>query len=300
VKFFEVVGVIAVLFQSPGETSPPMVYPIEDREGSRVNLKRFRECLLILLLGTGIVALVPSNSFGQDQEGGTPKAATKKDLSPEEIIKQFSAKETAFYEAWKEYTYHQVSEVQVISVNGIPKQEKMTIVSDVVFRDDGTREVQVSRRAGDLKSVIFTLQDEEVINNLQPFALTDKELPLYNLEYVGKDRIDELTCYVFSVKPKSLKGGRMYFEGRIWVDDRDLQIVRTVGKPVPQKKSTQFPDFETVRQFIDNKYWFPVWTHAASDLRFERDTIRIEETISYDKYKYFGSKATIQYGPAKP
>ena len=265
-----------------------------------MNWNRFRAYALFLLLGGGLVALLPSNLPGQDQGSGAQKDATKKDLSPEEIIKAFSAKETQFYEAWKEYTYHQVSQVEVVSVNGIPKQEKMTIISDVVFRDDGTREVRVTRRAGDLKSVIFTLQDEEVINNLQPFALTDKELPLYNLEYVGKDRIDELTCYVFSVKPKSLKGGRMYFEGRIWVDDRDLQIVRTVGKPVPQKKETQFPDFETVRQYIDDKYWFPVWTHAASDLRFPQQTVRIEETISYDKYKRFASNATIQYGPAKP
>ena len=250
----------------------------------------------ILLLST----VGSSFLFGQGSESNAPKAGTAKDLSPEQIIKEFSAKETAFYEAWKEYAYHQVAEVQVLSVNGMPKQEKMTIVSDIVFRDDGTREVRVTRRAGDLKSVIFTMQDEEVINNLQPFALTDKELPLYSLDYVGKDRVDELTCYVFSVKPKSLKGGRLYFEGRIWVDDRDLQIVRTVGKPVPQKKNTQFPDFETVRQVIDNKYWFPVWTHAASDLHFERQTVRIEETISYTNYKRFASKATIKFGTPQP
>ncbi len=238
--------------------------------------------------------------FAQDKTDAPTQAAAKKELTPDEIIKEFSTKETEFYEAWKEYTYHQVAEVQVLSVNGMPKDEKMTIISDIVFRDDGTREVRVTRRAGDLHSVIFTLQDEEVINNLQPFALTDKELPLYDLSYVGKDRVDELTCYVFSVKPKSIKGGRMYFEGKIWVDDRDLQIVRTIGKPVPQKKNTQFPDFETVRQYIDNKYWFPVWTHAESDLRFDRDTVRIEETISYEKYKRFGSKATIQFGAPKP
>jgi hypothetical protein len=220
-------------------------------------------------------------------------------LAPEEIIKAFSAKETEFYEAWKEYAYHQTAEVRVLSVNGFPKQEKMTMISDIVFRDDGVREVQVVRRAGDLHSVIFTLQDEEVINNLQPFALTDKELPLYDLKYEGKERVDELSCYVFSVKPKSIKGNKMYFEGKIWVDDRDLQIVRTVGKPVPQKKNSQFPEFETIRQIIDDKYWFPVWTHADSELHFQRETVHIEETISYEKYKRFGSRATIQFGPPK-
>lgn len=228
-----------------------------------------------------------------------PKPETR-ELSPEEIIRSFSAKETEFYEAWKEYAYHQVAEIQVVSVNGIPRKEKMTIISDIVFRDNGAREVQVLRRAGNLQSVIFTLQDEEVINNLQPFALTEKELALYDLKYEGKQRADELSCHVFSVKPKTMKSGKLYFEGKIWVDDRDLQIVKTVGKPVPQKKNSQFPEFETIRQVIDEKYWFPVWTHADSELHFQRDSVRIEETISYDRYKRFGSKATIQFGPPTP
>jgi len=230
-----------------------------------------------------------------------PQTVEKKNPTPEEIIKQFSTKESEFYQAWKEYAYHQTAEVRVVSVNGIPKREVMKTISDIVFKDDGTREVRIVRRAGDLHSVIFTREDEEIIDNLQPFALTDKELPLYTLSYEGREKVDELTCYVFSVKPKSIKSGRFYFEGKIWVDDQDLQIVRTVGKPVPQKKNTQlFPAFETVRQVIDGKYWFPVWTHADSDLHFQTDTIRIEETITYEDYKRFGSKATIQFESTKP
>ena len=95
--------------------------------------------------------------------------------------------------------------------------------------------------------------------------------------------------------PKTPKGKKLFFEGKIWVDDQDLQIVRTIGKPVPQKKNNQFPEFETIRQMIDNKYWFPVWTHAESDLRFSSDTVHVEETITYAGYKRFASKATIQF-----
>jgi hypothetical protein len=77
----------------------------------------------------------------------------------------------------------------------------------------------------------------------------------------------------------------MYFEGKIWVDDQDLQIVRTVGKAVPQSKANQFPEFETIRQLIDGKYWFPMWMHADSRMRYPESTIRIEETITYAKYE---------------
>lgn len=224
-------------------------------------------------------------------------AAPSKDLPPDEIIRRFAAKESEFYEAWMQYAYHQVAEVRLLSVNGLPSRERMTIISDIVFKDDGSRDIVIRRRASSLKSVTFTMEDDEVINNLQPFALTEKELPLYNLKYLGKERIDELDCYVFSVTPKSTKGKQFYFQGKIWVDDLDLQIVRTVGKPVPQKKENQFPEFETIRQMIDNKYWFPVWTHAESVLKFSSDEVHIEETITYSDYKRFGSKAKMIFAP---
>jgi hypothetical protein len=196
-----------------------------------------------------------------------------KELSPEEI-KAFSDKETEFYEAWKQYTYHQLAEVKVTEVDGRPiSNERLVMAWEIVFRDDGTRENRLVDRRGRLKNVQFTAEDEEVISDIQPFALTGKDLALYNLRFEGKEKVDELDCYVFSVKPKSTKGGRMYFDGKIWVDAQDLQIVRTVGKAVPQ-----------------------VWTHADSKLRFPGQTVRVEETITYEEYKRFGSKANIKFG----
>ena len=224
----------------------------------------------------------------------------QENLAPEEIIKAFSAKETEFYEAWKQYAYRQIADIHILSVNGYRTNERLTLVSEIVFNDDGTREVRLASRRGGLKSVAWTPEDTEVINNIQPFALTARELPLYDLKYEGKERVDELDCYVFSVKPRQTKGGKLYFQGKIWVDDQDLQIVKTIGKPVPQKRENQFPEFETIRQVIDDKYWFPVWTHADSSLNFPSQTVRVEETITYEDYKRFGSKATIDFGTPKP
>ncbi len=239
----------------------------------------------------------------QTQTAGQPQARVEapqsKSLSPEEIIRKFSAKETEFYEAWMQYTYHQTADLRLLSYNGMPKNEYQTTISDIVFKDDGTRDVLIKRRAGNLHTLGYTPEDEEVINNLQPFALTEKELPLYNLTYQGKEKVDELDCYVFSVSPKVIKGKRMYFEGKIWVDDQDLQIVRTVGRPVPQKKDNQFPQFETIRQMVDKQYWFPVWTHADSTLRFGGDAAHLEETITYEDYKRFASKTSIQFEPVE-
>ncbi len=229
-------------------------------------------------------------------------SAAKEDLAPEEIIRRLTQKETEFYEAWIQYTYTQIATIKVLENNGVPLKnpERMMIVSEVVFNDDGTREVKIIRQSGRLKSVRFSEEDVEIINNINPFALTDEELPLYDLKYRGKEKVDELDCYVFSVKPKKIKGNRFYFEGRIWVDDLDLQVVRTMGKPVPQYRDNKFPEFETLRQVIDGKYWFPVWTHADSELRFPDNTVRIQETVTYENYMRFASDATIEFGKPVP
>ena len=87
--------------------------------------------------------------------------------------------------------------------------------------------------------LILTPEDEQDLRNVQPFVLTTAEIPEYDIDYLGREKVDEIGCYVFSVKPKKMVQGKRYFEGQIWVDDRDLQIVKTYGKGVGiVKKST--------------------------------------------------------------
>jgi hypothetical protein len=249
-------------------------------------------------LGLMFLLLAAGGSVAQSKAGpqtGTRSAAAE-EPPPQQIIEKFASKEEEFYVAWMQYTYVQTANVRVLSVDGAPQKESMTLVYEVVFNDDGSRAVMLVRSSGGLRSVTLSQEDNEVFQNINPFALTKSELPLYNLKYEGKEKADELDCYVFSVAPKSTKGGRKYFQGKIWVDDKDLQVVKTVGTAVPQSRETQFPEFETIRQMIDSKYWFPVWTHADSKLKFPDKEVRLEETITYGEYKRFGSKATIRFG----
>ncbi len=249
----------------------------------------------IVYILAAVLLLMRISSGAQPAKQPEPESqsAARNSMTPEQIIEQFAQKETEFYEAWMQYMYTQTAVIKVLSVDGVPKKETLRIVSEVVFNDDGTREVRTIRRSGGLRSVGFTDEDREVLENLHPFALTAKEIPLYRLKYEGKEKADELDCHVFSVKPKKMEKGKMYFEGKIYVDDLDLQIVKTVGKAVPQTRDNQFPEFETIRQMIDDRYWFPVWTHADSRLYFRDNTVRVEETITYDDYRKFSAKARI-------
>ena len=129
--------------------------------------------------------------------------------------------------------------------------------------------------------------------------LTTDEIGKYDIRYVGKQKVDDIDCYQFTVKPKTMLKGERYFEGDIWVDDRDLQIVKTFGKGVGLLKKgedNQFPKFETYREQIDGKYWFPTYTHADDVLHFKDSSQRIRMVVKYQDYKRFGAETTITFG----
>src|SRR5205085_9759755 len=112
--------------------------------------------------------------------------------------------------------------------------------------------------------VQMTKEDLNDVQNLMPFVLTSDDLPNYDINYQGQQKQDELDTYVFEVAPRHMEKDKRYFQGRIWVDQRDLQIVKTYGKSVPDvRKRDQenlFPRFTTYREQVDGVYWFPTYT----------------------------------------
>ena len=132
--------------------------------------------------------------------------------------------------------------------------------------------------------------------------LTSDEIGKYNVKYLGKEMVDEIDCYVFDVAPKKMEKGQRYFQGQIWVDDKDLQIVKTYGKAVPDIKTRDnenlFPRFETYREQIDGKYWFPTYTRAVDTLQFTGRAQRMREVIKYDNYKKFEANVKLTFGDA--
>ena len=153
-----------------------------------------------------------------------------------------------------------------------------------------------------LRNILLTPEDEQDLRNVQPFVLTTNEIPKYDIRYLGKQMADEIPCYVFAVKPKKMEKGQRYFEGQIWVDDRDLQIVKTYGKGVgilKRGEDNQFPKFETFREQIDGKYWFPTYTRADDVLHFQQSgDQRIKMTVKYEDYKQFKAQTNITFGDA--
>jgi hypothetical protein len=170
-------------------------------------------------------------------------------------------------------------------------------VSDIVYDDMGNRIERISYfPISTLKDLTITQQDLQDLAGVQPFALTIEDLPKYVVTYTGKERIDELNTYIFDVKPKKFVKGERYFEGRIWVDDRDLQIVKVAGKGVPEDEKNRYPRFETYRENIDGKYWFPTYTFADDVLEFKGGGVRLRMTVRYTNYKKFTTGIRIDDG----
>ncbi|HMH06212.1 MAG TPA: hypothetical protein VK579_05970, partial [Terriglobales bacterium] len=174
-------------------------------------------------------------------------------------------------------------------------------IFDVLFNDQGRRlENVVYAPQSSLVRIQMSPEDLDDIRHRLPFVLTADELPEYQILYVGQQQEDELHCFVFDIAPKEIVGKKRYFQGRIWVDDRDFQIVKTFGKTVPdiRKKKGQenlFPKFTTWREQIDGKYWFPTYTKADDTLHFSGGDVQIREIVKYSDYKRFGSNVKITY-----
>jgi hypothetical protein len=232
-------------------------------------------------------------------EEGPLDPAQPKNISADEIMQRFAAKEKAFKEARDQYTYRQSVRVQTVDGDTVDGEYQETF--DVLFDDQGKRlENVVYAPESTLQRIMMSPEDLDDIRHRLPFVLTSDEIPEYNILYVGQQQEDELHCYVFDIAPKQIVGKKRYFQGRIWVDDHDFQIVKTFGKTVPdirKKKGNEnlFPKFTTWREQIDGKYWFPTYTKADDVLHFSTGDVRIREVVKYTDYKRFGSKVTVTY-----
>jgi len=227
-----------------------------------------------------------------------------KGITVDEITQRFAAKEKEFKTARDQYTYRQSVKVQVLDGSAVAGEYQQ--VFDVIFDDQGKR----------IENVVFAPQstldnaglqmdqgDFDDIRQRLPFVLTSDEIPEYNVLYVGQQQEDELHCYVFDIAPKEIVGKKRYFQGRIWVDDHDFQIVKTYGKTVPDinagrkkgKDEHLYPKFTTWREQVDGTYWFPTYTRADDILHFMTGDIHIREIVKYENYKRFGSKSKITF-----
>ena len=255
-------------------------------------MKTFLALMLVCFGLTGV--------FAQSADSGI----TRTNLSQPEIdriINNVTKKEKEFREALANYVFNRSVTVQTIGMGGQITGE---------FRQDSFMSLSPSGQrfekilfapSSTLMDTSLTQEDIEDLGGVNAFALDSTVLNQYNFTYVGKEKIDELNLYVFDVAPKvapdAKKTKQRFFSGRIWIDDQDLQIVKSKGKALPETKQNKFPIVETWRENVDGKYWFPAYASVTGndgELVFDSgQVLRIKMEVKYNNYKQGKSEVII-------
>jgi hypothetical protein len=277
-----------------------------------MNLRSLSAAGLLALAVASLSAGSPA-AVAQDKDSFTPMTldagfgpmdVTPPTTPPDEIVKKFAAKESEFQDALNHYTYRRMARVQTVDDDTKKVDGEWYQVDDVTFTPDGRRtERTVYAPESSLNRVQMSPSDLQDIQHGYPFVLTTEEIPAYDVKYVGKQKVDQIDCYVFDVSPKQIVKHHRYLLGRIWVDAQDLQIVVTDGRMVPDdtKSGSEdlHPPFMTWREQIDGHYWFPVYTKGEGILHFSgghgylAEDVHIRDIIKYTDYKRFGSTSKI-------
>jgi hypothetical protein len=260
-----------------------------------------------LITAALLAALVLAPPTATAQQGfGTLDPTPPASLAPDDIVKKFAARESEFAKARENYTFRQSVKVDTIDDDTNKVDGEYQQVTDITFNKDGRREEHVVfAPQNTLERVMMSPTDFDEIEHRLPFILTTEDLPQYNVTYVGRQKVDELDTYVFEAGPRAFEKNKHYFQGKVWVDQRDLQIVLINGQTVPQDTRRGHedlqPPFTTYYEQVDGKYWFPTYTKAEGTLHFQAQNgalsqdVHMRSVVRYTDYKQFHSTSRIIY-----
>src|SRR5579872_4682232 len=225
-----------------------------------------------------------------EEGNGLLDFAPPKGMSVQEVIQKLGRAEAATKEARQHYSFRQDVLMQTIAGKDVTGEFRE--VTSVSYDEKGLRrEVVAFTPQNTLRGIELTAEDMEDVRVFMPLILPTEDLPQYNLNYLGQQHVDDLDTYEFHIEAKKEEKGKRYFQGRIWVDAQDFQIVKLCGKTGPEKiqvKKHQFPNlhpgFVTYRQEVDG-HWFPAYTRSDDTLKFKGGPVHLRETVKYADYK---------------
>jgi hypothetical protein len=226
----------------------------------------------------------------------------------EQIVAKFGAREAEFRDARDSYTFR-----QSVKIDGIDDDTGKVVgeyqqVTDIVFNKDGKREERVvfaPQNTIDNAGVTMSPTDFDEIEHRLPFILTTEDLPKYDVKYLGRQKVDDLDTYVFQAGPRIIQKNQHYFQGKVWVDQQEFEIVLVNGTTVPQDTRPGHedlqPPFTTYYEQIDGKNWFPTYTKAEGVLHFAAQNgalsqdVHLRSVVKFTDYKQFRSTSRIIY-----
>ncbi len=251
----------------------------------------------------GPLATPPEHEVKRVVGVGEPEAPPS--LPPAQIISAFTKKEDVYQTQRPLYSYRRTIRIQEFGLDGRPSGEYIATYQAVRASDGQIYERGISPPETSLQYLQFEPDDAHYFTSIPSFPLTTGELKNYNVQFLGTERVDEIDCYIFQVHPKTLDRKHPFFDGVIWVDQKYLEVVKTYGKWVTDlgpmhPASLPFSIFETYRENVDGKYWFPNYSRSDDMYKLKDREIPIRVTIKWSDFKPFPPAATPVPAAAKP
>jgi hypothetical protein len=252
--------------------------------------------------------LTPPPEHDIHRVGTEPVPPAPPSMAPEEIIKRFSQKEDQYIVARAGYTYKKTVRLQEFGPDGKPSGELSLVIEAKPGPDGKVYEKTVERPQTSLHFLELGPEDFQALARMPAYPLTTGQLAKYDLKYLGKELVDEVDCYIFQVKPKSVERAHYYFDGIIWVDAAYLEVVKTYGKWVNDLGDTRsatmpFNIFETYRENVDGKYWLPNYMRSDDTLNLKDANVQVRLVIKWTDYKPIpaaGAAPAVPTLPAAP
>jgi hypothetical protein len=248
--------------------------------------------------------LTPPPEHDVHRVGTEPVPPAPPSIPPEEIIKRFSQKEDQYIVARARYTYKKTVRLEEFGPDGKPSGQLSLVIEAKPGPDGKIYEKTVERPQSSLHYLEMGPEDFQSLARMPAYPLTTAQLAKYDLKYLGKEVVDEISCYIFQVKPKAVERAHYYFDGIVWVDDVYLEVVKTYGKWVNdlgdmRSATMPFNIFETYRENVDGKYWLPNYMRSDDTLSLKDTNVQVRLVIKWTDYKPL-SGASPTPAPAQP
>jgi hypothetical protein len=212
-------------------------------------------------------------------------------LPETEIVKRFSQKEDEYILSRTHYSYRKTIRIQELSADGHPSGEYVLVTQPGRDVDGRLFEKVVEKPRSTLQHLFLRSEDLDALQRIPGFPLTSSQLGKYDLKYLGKEQVDEIDCYIFQAKPKAVERIKAFFDGIVWVDAKYLEVVKTYGKWVTDQGDVHtiadlpFSLFETYRENVDGKYWFPSYSRSDDTLNLKGLEIPVRMVIKWTNFK---------------
>jgi hypothetical protein len=233
---------------------------------------------------------------------GVPEPEAPPSLPPALIIKGFTQKEDLYAGARPQYAYRKSIRIQEFGLDGKTSGEYNATYDAVRSSDGKLYEKALATPESTLQYLQLEPEDAQQLTRLPGFPVTSAQLQKYDVQFLSTETVDEIDCYIFQVKPKTLDRQHPLFDGIIWVDQKYLEVVKTYGKWVTDlgeahPMSVPFGIFETYREDVDGKYWFPAYTRSDSYVKLKDRDVAIRITIKWTNFKPFPPVAVAPTPP---